>query len=129
MKDKVSKITLEDLYQLIVDNQKSNDRQFKSIDQRFDAVDQRFESIDQRFDAQDAYLEHSFMTIQQQFIDFQAQLDAIKDEINQIKNWFDKQEKVNDIEETERLAMGQKIERTVKWCKELANEIGYELKV
>jgi hypothetical protein len=46
-----------------------------------------------------------------------------------MKSWFDKQEKFNDIEESERLAMGQRIERTMRWCKELAKEIGYELKV
>lgn len=54
------------------------------------------------------------MTIQQQFTDFQAQLNVIKNEIDHIKNRFDKQERVNDIEETERLAMGHELERTIK---------------
>lgn len=85
--------------------------------------------LEKRFDDQDAYLEHSFMTIQQQFMSFEEKLDVILAEIEQMKTWFDRQEKVNDIEETERLAMGQKIERTIRWCKELAKEIGYDLKV
>ena len=131
--------TLDDLYQLITgisDGQVRLEKRFDGLEQRFDGLDgrsdefeKRFDRIEKRFDDQDAYLELSFTTIQQQFMEFQEKLDAIIVEIEQIKTWFDRQEKINDIEETERLAMGQKIERTIGHCRELAKEIGYDLKI
>ena len=88
-------------------------------------------TTDQRFDKLDEQLDNIASIVVKGFDRIDKTLEAKADtkDIQQIYNLLDKIAKQQEIDNDERLVMGHQLDRLDRWVHEVADKIGYKLKV
>ena len=114
---------------------------FDKLDKRIDdfekRVDQKFDDFEKRVDVKinkavtdlSEVISDFSNQVANEFIKTNKRIDRLQKDMDFIMNQLDAITKKQEIDDDERLVIGHHLDRVDKWVHELADKIGYELKV